>query len=894
MYPILYPFDETEFTSNGLGRLVDCISVLCTEERNGMFEVEFTYPLTGVLYNEIRLGRIISCTHDDTQTRQPFRIYRKSAPLDGIVTFNARHVAYGLQNVIVEPFSAISLSAAFSGFASHAITDNPYTFWTNKASQGNFLVSAPSSIWELLGGKQGSILDVYGGGEYKFDKYTVRLYQSRGSDSGVTIRYGKNLTDLEQVIESDGTYNAIVPYWTDGVTTVVGSVVYSSSATPEYVGWTTDKGIMVTADADDGEWIDFALKELKAVPYDFSSYFEEAPTTAQLNNQALTFLNANQPWIPKENITVDFIALWQTTEYANYAALQRVKLCDTVTVLYPGLGVNATAKIVRTVYNVLLDRYDEIEVGEAKTTFGDLVAKEAGELATQGVDAVIDQKLNGVDQAIADAVADVQEDLEDYVDGVETYLENGFRSAIENATKTITGGFGGHVVIGLDANNKPQEIFIMDTEDIQTAVKVFRMNVNGMGFSDSGVNGTYRTAWTFNDAAFVADFITTGNINANLITTGVINASLIKAGILDGLYFQCVNLVATNATVTGIFKAFVDSNNYLQIDSNGMEIYAQGHKSLALGHNFDSNNVNQGSRLSFFDFSGNTRLSLWTNAAQDVIALRFLDASGNIKMSLQNTGFWFYMPDGNPNRSAVYLYESTADNAYWRMNDTYSAYKYSVYGYNGLWFYDPAQLIAAYDGIISMMTSDNGFYHMRDLVIGGSASIHNLSVDGSKNRVFTTKDYGKRKLYSYETPSPMFGDVGEGVIAEDGRCYIWFDPIFSETIQTTQYQVFLQAYGDGRCYVSERHPAYFVVCGTPGMSFGWETKAKQADFTQERLEPYRKEIRPGTKSDLGGSAQDHINDIKRERGLIDNENGDERDSVSGCDWDAVVSHIFGD
>ena len=880
MIPILYAFDETSFTSNGLGRLKDCISCLVTEERNGMFEVEFTYPMTGVLYNEIRLGRIISVTHDDTKVRQPFRIYRKSAPLDGIVTFNARHLAYGLMNVVVEPFTAVSITAAFQGFASHALTDNPYTFWTDKATAGNFAVSVPSSVWELLGGSKGSILDVYGGGEYKFEDYLVRLYAHRGTDSGVTIRYGKNLTDIEQTIESDGTYNAIIPYWTDGVNTVVGSVIHSPNSTPELVGWTTDKGIMVTADADDGEWIEFALLNLKAVPYDFSSYFEEQPTRTQLNNQALTFLNANTPWIPHENIEINFVALWQTTEYADYAALQRVKLCDTITVLYPGLGVEATAKVIRTVYNVLLDRYDEIEVGDAKTTFGDIVAKEAGAEATQGIDALIDEKLTGVDQAIQDAVA-----------AIEVELEENTEQAIASATQLITGGSGGHVVIVQDANGKPQEILIMDTESTSTAVKVLRINVNGIGFSSNGIAGPYTTAWTLN-GAFNCDFLTTGNINANLITTGVINAGLIKTGVLDGIYFQCINLVATDATITGIFKAFIDASNYLQIDSDGMEIRANGHKSTFLGHNYVSG-VNQGSKLQFFDQNDTQRLALWTNDAQDVAALRVFTADGDIKMSLQNSGFWFYMPEGSTTRAATYLYESTANNAYWRMNDTYSAYKYSVYGYNGLWFYDPAQLDAGYGGIISMLTADNGFYHMRDLVIGGSTYLYNLDVSGRKNRIVKTKDYGTRRLYAYETPAPMFGDVGEGKISDDGTCYIWFDPIFSETIQTKHYQVFLQAYGDGRCYVKERHPAYFIVCGTPGMSFGWETKAKQADYTNERLDLYRKDFRPRNKDDFGGYAIDHMTEIKKERGLID-ENDYERNSVSGCYRDAAVHDIFGD
>lgn len=111
-----------------------------------------------------------------------------------------------------------------------------------------------------------------------------------------------------------------------------------------------------------------------------------------------------------------------------------------------------------------------------------------------------------------------------------------------------------------------------------------------------------------------------------------------------------------------------------------------------------------------------------------------------------------------------------------------------------------------------------------------------LQVRGAKNRIAETHDFGDRLMYSYETASPMFGDVGEGEIGEDGSCRITLDEIFAQTISDTQYQVFLQCYGDGTCYVSERHGGFFIVCGTPGMRFGWELKGGQAGYDGVRLE----------------------------------------------------------
>lgn len=140
-------------------------------------------------------------------------------------------------------------------------------------------------------------------------------------------------------------------------------------------------------------------------------------------------------------------------------------------------------------------------------------------------------------------------------------------------------------------------------------------------------------------------------------------------------------------------------------------------------------------------------------------------------------------------------------------------------------------------------------------------------VTGYKSRLVETPDYGNRLLYCYETPTPMFGDVGEAVISEMGDCHIWIDPILAETIDTdTSYQVFLQAYGDGRCYVSERTPTRFTVIGTPGLRFGWELKAKQSGYSQYRIEKEGTRPKPSG-VDYGAMALDHIQEINNVRGL---------------------------
>ena len=216
MIPILYNADETKFINNGRGRLSSATRCIVTEERNGIFELEIDYPIEGVHFNEIENGRIIAATHDDKKDMQPFIVYRRSVPdLRGIVTFYAHHISYKLSEVAVMPFTAGSCAAALEGIKTNSINTNPFNFWTDKTTVANFNSDVPRNARNMLGGEQNSILDIFGSGEYKFDRFDVKLYAHRGVDTDCEIRYGKNLVDLSHTLDASGTYNAIVPFWKD-------------------------------------------------------------------------------------------------------------------------------------------------------------------------------------------------------------------------------------------------------------------------------------------------------------------------------------------------------------------------------------------------------------------------------------------------------------------------------------------------------------------------------------------------------------------------------------------------------------------------------------------------------------------------------------------------------
>lgn len=577
MIPILYSTSETSFTSNGLGRLTDCISCQVTEERNGIFECEFKYPVTGKLYNEmVTNGGIISVTHDDAKDRQPFDIYKYSAPIDGIVTFNARHISYRLSGITVKPFTAASCALALQGIGTNSLSTNPFSFWTDKAVTSTFTLSVPTSAKAILAGQQGSILDVYGKGEYKFDKFDVKLYTNRGTNSGVTIRYGKNLSDTLVEKDNGEYYNAIVPYWKgqDGtLVTLTGWYVVQTGETLKY-----------------------------CIPVDFSSEFETQPTELELQTKAAAYLANNTPWLPKENVKVDFVQLWNTDEYKDVAVLERVKLCDTVAIYYPALGLtNSSAKVIKVVYDTLLERYSSIELGEPQQTLAQAII-----------------------QPYAQAIASISDKAS------VSFMEE----AIQAATDLITGGLGGHVVINRNANGEPEEILIMDTDDTSTAVNVWRWNLNGLAHSHSGYNGP------FDDIAITQD----GKINASMITTGVINANLITAGTLsaDRISGGTLKVGGVN-NANGVLSIYgSDGIRYGEISKDGIILYDAPNR---------PNNISLilSSILSGYDNYQTERMRL--DYMGGIISLN--DANGTICATIMGDNGYIGLKDGTRNRFSV-------------------------------------------------------------------------------------------------------------------------------------------------------------------------------------------------------------------------------------------------
>ena len=469
MIPVLYPPNAADFSTFGLGVLTDTISCEVTEERNGVFECLLKYPVSGQHYGLITKECIIKAKPNDTAADQAFRIYRITKPLNGIVTIYGQHISYDLANVPVLPFSTDSRSPQLI-LSQLLAGDTRFTGWTDYSDAKAFSVTQPKSVRACLGGTEGSMLSKWHG-EFEWDNFTVKFHSHRGQKTGVVIEYGKNLTALEQDEDNSGVYTALLPY---AVYTPEGAETETVVTLPE-----------VTLPIVTSE-----IVRAKTLIMDFSDQFDGVVTEEALRAKANSYIKANPLGATIPTVKVSFEPLWKQPEYS--ALLERVNLCDTVTIRHSLLGVSVSAMVIETVYDTLAERYKSISLGQSKSS-------------------------------MITTISEVQSTV-DKVESTVGRFPKLLQTAIGKATGLITGQSGGYVVINTDSESgQPYELLILDAPSIDEAVNVWRWNVGGLGFSHNGYNGPYETAITA-DGQIVADFITSGSLVANIIKAGVIQS----------------------------------------------------------------------------------------------------------------------------------------------------------------------------------------------------------------------------------------------------------------------------------------------------------------------------------------------------------------------------------
>ena len=351
MIPRLFEKTATTFTNYGICPLVDADKCTVTEVRNGEFTLDLQYPRNGQWAEEIAVDRIILADPRDNASPEPFRIYSVEYDMNGDLVARAQHISYQLNSIIIGANWQNPGTRYPSKFWEKEVTyklssSQPFSFNTDISDDNGTVYqygcTEATPLRTLLGGMEGSMLDIWGG-EFEWTGYTVNLWASRGSDNKVKIAYTKNLTGLNYSIDLSDVYTGVVAYWSSG-----GNYVESALQTTAN-SYSFSRDIVVDATTE----------------------FDTQPSVAQLNAWASAYVSHAPS--PKVSIEVEFVPLWQTEEYKDFYGLEHVSLCDTVEVIYPPLGLDVSAKVVETVYNVLADRYDEITISTIRSDISDTI-----------------------------------------------------------------------------------------------------------------------------------------------------------------------------------------------------------------------------------------------------------------------------------------------------------------------------------------------------------------------------------------------------------------------------------------------------------------------------------------------------------------------------------------
>lgn len=766
MIPVLYEKIELEkenpFKTQGIGGLADAIACTVEEERNGQYELSMTYPLGGLHYEDLQEENIILAMPNDTARLQPFRIYKIGRPISGKVEVSARHISYQLNKTTVMPFSAGSCAGALAEIERNSVPRTRFKFWTNKTVVKNFNSKKPEKIRALLGGQAGSLLDAFGTGEYEWDLFDVKLWQRRGRDTDISIRYGKNLTDIEADADAGGIYTGIVPFYAGNevIVTLPEQVLY-------------------------GEHMREHPQRL-VVPVDLTSQFEDTPTVEQLRAAGQGYITKSEAWKINTNIKISFVNLADTVEYKDIAPLERVGLCDTVTVIHEGLGISAKAKVVATKFNVLLERYDSLQLGNTATNLSDVLK-----------DSILD----------------------------EVPSTSFMQSAIKNATKLLSGGLGGYVVFKQNASGKPEEILVLeDTDDFKTAKKIWRFNKNGLGYSKNGYSGPYELAMTA-DGAIVASMITAGTMQANRVRGGTLesnNKNIIFD--LDSGDLSCrggLSITSKNFTLSkeGVLRTIDQGKKIItELKSGTLNVYYGGKKIGQLGR-------------VVFEKAGEDKQAL---------ALDMTDNANGIALSIGGTPYYVMNRDGMDYTGFGFRHFFDGDVMSTGVFKYPHGFGWGWSGSHGGHGDDEPIINTGANVFVGIGQNYGWLIATQGLTTDGQVCCTSLACSGQKNRVVQTEHHGVRKMYAHETAMPTFSDLGSGEIGEGGFCEIELQEEFAETISTRSLWVMLQ----GEVKLKEKGERSFTVTGSPGSKFDWMVTALQKGFEADRLEQYVSEKRP--------------------------------------------------
>ena len=579
-------------TSNGKGQ-IECINPLVTENLNGSFELEFDCAISEKYFSLLKVGGILKCkANQQLNSMQMFRIYFISKPINGVANIRCQHVSYDLTGTVVKPFTATGASSAVSGMLTNVIGTTPFTMTTDITNTvSNFTLDIPRSFRECLGGYEGSLLDVFRG-EYEWDNLTVKMLAHRGADNGVRIAYGKNLTDLTQEENNENVYDAVYGY------AIVDDTFYPPSGIYNKTGATNPKVKIV----------------------DFSGDYQsgDTPSQADLYSKAQTYATNNDIEVPNVNIKVSFVPLWQTEEYKEILPLERVSVGDTVHVFFEKLGVTATARVIKTVWNVNLNRYEEIELGSARANLNTVIN-------------------DTVDSAIENAMSDIDIDT--------GYIED----ELNNLADLITNGLGLFVTkdVLIDGSER---IVLHNKPTVGASDVLYYIGANGLVVSTDG-GSTWNAGFNPDGSAYF------NALSANIIRALQIYGSFLRFGDINSNYIDVAPYSDNNNNPLGV--SFDGSGNIRFQPQTAFEIHNQDSN----GNDYNYLRVTRVSNMNIFSI---TNYDESHNRANDL----FLNSSSS--SSFFSVGNYAQLSGGEATTNSMRLESTSTESSFKLKNFSYT------------------------------------------------------------------------------------------------------------------------------------------------------------------------------------------------------------------------------
>lgn len=725
---------EHLYDTQGLGALSDWLTATVSNKLNGAEIFQGTYPISGTNADLIIDGRIIQCYVDENRAKQRLRIYyAKTSAIGNTIEVKAEPIFNDIRKSVLNKYDSgtekINATQAWQNakvLAKPAIPSQfsfsslVDTFANVKIEKANFL--------EFFGGKEGSILDRFHG-EFLKDNNTLRHEKRLGTDHKIKAIYTKNLTGLDLEIDVQSVLVGVYPF------------ISSSSEGEDEI--TLSEEVIFTDYADD----------YPAGYVSFVDFKDKATDVVTLREAAKEWLKTNlDKQKPQVSGSIELVPLRHQRGYEKFVDLEKVSMGDGVDVYHPQLKVNMSARIVEYTFNVLTNSYDKLVVGNVKTNFLENTENNVSHL----INDAIDQLKNG--GKISDLINDI----------------------VDHQTDLITGNAGGYVL--LDPKESPSRILVMDTPNKETARNVLQINQKGIGFSKTGINGTYDTAWTLD---------------------GGFNASFITAGVITGITIKGSTLISTGAD----FDTTIQNGSILwhskKLNRDVIEMHAQETTESDVGELFYQ--IKKGGGFRILDTAGNLVMSTWDNGTSAGSWLSFSSRELH----------WFGTRKSN---DGSITYETMDHNSsYFKVKVNNKPLTFDSDG--GLTISN----IATFNNVVGRIN--------KNTIIAGD-----LSVQGSKNSTVETKSYGRRLLNAYETPEYYFADYGEGVTGEDGKLRVDIEPMFAETVNLDHYMTHVTPTKLVLCAVTKEARDHFIIeTSEPNVLVRWNIVAHRLGYEDVRL-----------------------------------------------------------